>query len=243
MGTGQKINANGDSLTARAAREIEQLISDRNLDIGDRLPTTRELSQQIGVSLTVVREAIAFLKASGVLNARQGAGIFVSDLVHSDPATPPRLSGDFSKISNIVESLELRMAVEIESAGLAAERRSVAQELRIREALAKVEEALEAGASTARPDFNFHMSIAEATNNHYFVDFLNYLGNAMIPRRHIRVVSATGERREAYLRMIQKEHGQIVGAISTGDVRAARAAMRAHLSESRSRYLGFLTDN
>jgi DNA-binding FadR family transcriptional regulator len=135
------------------------------------------------------------------------------------------------------------MAVEVEAAGLAAERRSVAQELRIREAFARVEDIMETGASTTRADFNFHMAIAEATNNHYFADFLNYLGKAMIPRRNVRLVPVSGGSRQAYLRMIQKEHGQIIAAISNGDVKAARAAMRAHLSESRSRYLALLTDN
>lgn len=239
MGTDQNIRADGQSLTTRAIGEIETFIFDKRLAPGDRLPTVRELARQIGVSLTVVREAIASLKANGIVNTRQGAGIFVSDGVRSTGAH--QLSGDFSRISNIVESLELRMAVEIKVAGLAAERRSMAQEMRIHEAFAKMEDALKVGVSSVRADFDFHMSIAEAANNHYFVDFLTYLGKAMIPRRNVRLVPASGEGRTAYLKMLQAEHRQILAAISNGDPDTARAAMRAHLSESRLRYLALLT--
>jgi len=238
MENGRNSHADGQSLAARAIGEIEAFITDRHLGPGDRLPTVRELSERIGVSLTVVREAIASLKTSGVLTTRQGAGIFVSDGVRT-PAHQP--AGDFSRISNVIEFLELRMAVEIEAAGLAAERRSVAQESRIHEAFAKIDTALETGISSVRPDFDFHMSIAEAANNRYFVDFLRDLGNTVIPRRNVRLVPASGEAREAYLRMIQTEHRRIVAAISTGDADSARTAMRAHLSESRSRYLDLLT--
>ena len=222
------------NLSERTARQIEQLITNRNLKPGDRLPTVQELSSRLGVSLSVIREAIATLKAGGILNTRQGAGIFV--------ATPGQTNmlghifGDLSQISAVVEALELRLAVEVEAAGLAAERLSLAQESRIFEAFTDIQTTMDAGKTGEAEDFRFHIAIAEATNNRRFVDFLTQLGNAMIPRSKLRSLPTSKDDQINYLTRLQKEHRAIMNAILDKDTEAARNAMRFHLSQSHDRY-------
>ncbi|PLW77806.1 FadR family transcriptional regulator [Cohaesibacter celericrescens] len=222
------------SLSGRTVAEIEQLISGRNLVSGDRLPTVQELSNRIGVSLSVVREAIATLKARGILSTRQGAGIFVSTPKPSESLGS--VFGDLSQVSSVVEALELRLAVEVEAAGLAAARHSMAQESRIFEAFSGIQKAMDEHQTGEAEDFRFHIAIAEATNNRRFVDFLVQLGNAMIPRSKLGTLPATKEEQAAYLMQLQKEHQAIVAAIVAKNPEAAREAMRFHLSQSRDRY-------
>lgn len=222
------------SLSDRTARQLEQIITERDLKPGDRLPTVQDLSRKLGVSLSVVREAIASLRAGGVLHTRRGAGIFVAEPSAIDNRS--LFFGDLSQISSVVEILELRLAVEVEAAGLAAERHSMAQESRIYEAYEAIQAVIKQGGTGEAEDSLFHIAIAEATNNRRFVDFLTQLGNAMIPRNKLRPLPASREEHVAYLSQLQDEHRIIVDAISGKDPDAARNAMRAHLSSSRDRY-------
>ena len=222
------------TLSDRTARQIEQMIAERGLLPGDRLPTVQELSQRLGVSLSVVREAIASLRAGGLLHTRQGAGIFVAEPSAID--NRGLFFGDLSQISSIVEILELRLAVEVEAAGLAAERLSMAQESRIYEAFQQIEVAMDHGGTCEKEDSLFHIAIAEATNNRRFAEFLTQLGNAMIPRNRLRPLPASAKEQTAYLTQLQDEHRIILDAISRRDPEDARRAMRNHLSQSRDRY-------
>ena len=86
----------------------------------------------------------------------------------------------------------------------------------------------------------FHIAIAEATNNQRFVGFLTQLGNALIPRKKLRPLPASREEHLAYLAQLQEEHRVILDAISKKDPEEARQAMRAHLSLSRDRYYSMI---
>lgn len=203
---------------------------------GARLPSEAKLTEAYGVSRTVVREAMAALRADGLVDARQGAGIFVLD-----PPPPPIFSPqalDPARISSTIEILELRTGVEVEAAGLAALRRSPAQEEMILERHDAVRASLAAGLPTAEADFALHLAIAEATNNPRFREFLEALGEGVIPRAALK---AEGEGETAsYIAGLDEEHGRIVAAISNGDEEAARAAMRAHLRGGQARYRALL---
>ena len=83
---------------------------------GMMLPTEPVLTQNFGVSRTVIREAVAALKAEGLLEPRQGAGVFVLEPAKSNRSI---FEVDNNQLSDILEILELRMAVEIEAASLA----------------------------------------------------------------------------------------------------------------------------
>ena len=216
---------------ALVERLSAEILSGR-LAPGARLPTEQDLIATSGVSRTVVREAIAALRAEGLVVTRQGAGAFVAE----GSRRPFRIDpADLGSLAEVLAVMELRTGIEVEAAGLAAERASAADLRDIAAAHAAIGRAIERGDSAIDQDFAFHRSIAEATRNPQFPRFLEYLGRFIIPRQTIRVASdAAG--RLAYLRTIQKEHLAIVKAIRAKSVRKARAAMHSHLSNSRKRY-------
>ena len=201
--------------------------------IGSRLPSEAQLTAQHGVSRTVVREAVAALRADGFVEPKQGAGVFVTE----PPAAPdlPFRNIDPTRVSSVLEMLELRIAIEVEMAGLAAQRRSPVQEENIVNCHRAVSGLVRSGDSTAEADFALHLSIADATNNPRFREFLEMLGPGVIPRRALRSSSSAPVSSD-YQSMIDSEHERIVNAIIDGDTETARAAMRKHLDGSISRY-------
>lgn len=201
---------------------------------GQRLPTEGQLTEAFGVSRTVVREAIAQLAADGLVEARQGAGVFAMERATDAFAA---LSSESSRsISNALNVLEVRMGIEIESAGLAAMRRNSAQEASIQEAFFEFDRLLQIGQPTGKTDFAFHRAIAAATNNPFYVEVLDALGSRTIPCDVTSPWGTDSVLTRDYQEGLQREHLVILHAISRGDADAARDGMRAHLSASQQRY-------
>jgi GntR family transcriptional repressor for pyruvate dehydrogenase complex len=214
----------------RLASEIRA----RRLRRGARLPSEQQMMAAFGVSRTVVREAVAALRADGLVVSRQGAGTFVAGDADRRPfrIAPQGLRS----IDEVLDILELRMGVEVEAAGLAAERASPARLRRVREALGAIDRAIAAGEPAIDEDFTFHAAIAEAADNPYFGRFLGFLGRLIIPRQSIRVQRTPPAEQRSYLNRIQAEHRAIFLALRQGDAPAARSAMRRHLANGRERY-------
>jgi DNA-binding FadR family transcriptional regulator len=222
------------NLTREIAERIADEITSAKLPPGAKLPTEQEMVAAMGVSRTVVREAVAALRAEGLVVTRQGAGAFVAPDVERRPF---RLALDgLPSIGKVLEIMELRASVEVEAAGLAASRGSAAARRRVGRALAAIDAALERGESAIDEDFAFHRVIAAATGNPQFPHFLEYLGRFIIPRQSIRVAAHRPEGQRTYLETFQREHVAIFTAISAGDAAAARQAMRQHLGNSQARY-------
>ncbi|WP_083747781.1 FadR/GntR family transcriptional regulator [Teichococcus deserti] len=222
------------NLTAELVRRLAAEIRAGRLRPGDRLPTEQALMRQAGVSRTVVREAVAALRAEGLVLTRQGVGAFVADpsargQVRIDP-------GEMRSLNDVLQVIELRIAIETEAAGLAAERRDAAALDRIALAAAAFEAAVQAGDSAVTQDLEFHRAIFAATGNGFFPRFLEFLGPMLIPRQTVRPYLEETEARSAYLARVQEEHARIFSAISGGQAAAARSAMRRHLTASRDRY-------
>jgi GntR family transcriptional regulator, transcriptional repressor for pyruvate dehydrogenase complex len=226
----------------RASRNLTEEIVDRianeirsgRLEPGSKLPTEQKLMLAMRVSRTVVREAVAALRAEGLVTTRQGSGAFVAAAARRSAF---RIDPDgLSSIGDVLNVMELRVAVEVESASLAAERAKAWQIADIMKALAEVEAAIDGGDSAVNEDFAFHRAIADATNNPQFALFLAYLGQHVIPRHSIRTTLATAAEQHSYLARIQKEHRRIAEAIRNRDGSEARRAMRAHLARSLERY-------
>ncbi|NIB59842.1 FadR/GntR family transcriptional regulator, partial [Agrobacterium tumefaciens] len=116
----------GRTLVVKVSEELRSQIAKGRYKTGDRLPSEAQLTQEFGVSRTVVREAIASLRSDGLVEPRQGAGVFV--LEPAPVERRPFHNVDLARVSSLIEMLELRTAVEGDAAGLAAIRRSPAQE-------------------------------------------------------------------------------------------------------------------
>ncbi|HEX5213204.1 MAG TPA: FadR/GntR family transcriptional regulator [Pseudolabrys sp.] len=217
-----------DELVARLTASI---VSGK-LPPGSQLPTEQEMIAATGVSRTVVREAVAALKADRLVTTRQGVGAFVAEQVRR----PFRVDFDeHSTLREVLSVMELRTGVEVEAAGLAAERASESQAKKIAERYAAIDAAIGRGENAVDQDFAFHCEIADATGNPQFRRFLEYLGRFIIPRRTVWGRS-TPSAKSNYSNIFQQEHEQILNAIRERAVTQARAAMQRHLEHSRRRY-------
>jgi len=224
---------------------LGERIRDGRLQPGDKLPTEAAIMAGYGVSRTVVREAISKLQASGRVVTRHGVGSFVEALAPvggegAGAGAAFRIAPEqYATLRDVVAVLELRIGVETEAAGLAAQRRTAADLVAMRQALDAMNAALEAGDDAVAADFEFHLAISRATQNLHFGQLMATLGSMVIPRARLAAAPASGEppaaERLAYLRRVQAEHESIFDAVTSQDADAARASMRTHLANSRER--------
>lgn len=231
------------TLTGRTIQALKDHIAEKGLVAGAKLGSLSDLSDRFGVSRTILREAIAALRADGLVEARHGVGVFVTDppggTMHAEGAGAPTLEGLASLKASFMDLLELRMAFEVHAAGLAAARRSWAQESNIWGAARAFEAQVADESRLDELDLQFHRSIAEATNNSAFIEFFNLMNERIFPQpafsRQLNPTLIT----PGYIHNTVTEHHAICQAISSGQPELAREAMRAHLNRSHLRYRGF----
>jgi len=212
---------------------ISERIADATLNPGDKLPTESEIMRILGVSRTVVREAISHLQAAALVETRHGIGTFVLE-----PAPSRTLGIDPNTVvtmGDVLAILELRISLETEAAALAAGRRSEAQLQQLRAALDSFQSCARNGSETVAPDVQFYLLIAQSSGNRYFHDILSHLGTNIIPRACLNSAKLAQDEPSAYMEQVIHEHEDIFNAIARQDPESARAAMRTHLSNSRER--------
>jgi GntR family transcriptional regulator, transcriptional repressor for pyruvate dehydrogenase complex len=222
-----------ETLTSQLTRALRTRIDAGELKPGDKLPSEQELAEQFGVSRTVVREAISSLRASGFVATQQGVGAFV--LQRSTWPTLPAEETNPDLLREIINVLELRIALEVEASALAAQRRNSVQLDRMRAALDRIAAMIGASEDAVAPDLDFHQTVAEATGNSHFTHLFRYLGALLIPRARVPTFRFNASDPAEYLLRVNREHEEIFQAIERKDSDAARSAMRLHLSNSRER--------
>lgn len=221
------------NLAQGVVAHLTDSIKSGSLKPGDKLPTESEIMRLLGVSRTVVREAISHLQAASLVETRHGIGTFV---IEPPPAAPMGLDpATVVTMRDVLALLELRISLETEAAGLAAGRRSDLQLVQLRAALDSFEACARAGQETVAPDMAFHLLLAQASGNRYFHDILSHLGTNIIPRARLNSARIAQDDPAHYLERVIQEHEAIYGAIARGDAEGARGAMRTHLSNSRER--------
>ena len=122
------------TLSSKVVEILRREIEDGDYAVGDKLPAEPVLVERFGFSRTVIREAIAALRADGLVESRHGVGVFVLG-PRQAPESLELFTQATDKISDIIEELELRIGIEVEAAGLAALRSSPAQEAEIQSRL------------------------------------------------------------------------------------------------------------
>lgn len=221
------------TLAEEAVDALNTLIQNGHFEPGDKLPSESEIMNQLGVSRTVVREAISRLQASGVVETRHGIGTFVSAIA-DDPLALTITSVNTAR--DALALLDVRIALEVESAALAARHRNAVQLAAITAALERLT-ALETASEVStqasiEADYAFHQSIAMATGNNYFPQYLAHLGKESIPRSRLMIEEHSHKR---YLSKLNQEHRLIYLAIQAKDSSGASEAMRNHLTKSQRR--------
>jgi DNA-binding FadR family transcriptional regulator len=204
------------------------------LSPGQRLPTEQEIVNATGVSRTVVREALASLRARGLIVTRQGLGAFVArDL---PPKTFSIVPDDPESIDEVLRVLELRMGVEAEAAALAARRRTDEDLAAMAACLDAVDAAIASGGTGSEEDFAFHRAISGATGNANFLRLFDTFGMAMMPRQWARFDRMRPVQRQRHVERMRGEHRAIYEAIEARQPTSASRAMRTHLGRSYSRF-------
>ena len=222
-----------ETLTDQLVRELSGRILSGRYRPGERLPTEQEINDEFNVSRTVVREAIAHLRANGLVDTKRGVGAFVNEVRQAIAFHIEEASLDL--IKEVLSVLELRIGIEEEAASLAAVRRSDAHLLEFDQAMDRMISAVTKGESAVESDIEFHHIIARATGNGHFVNMFKYLGELIIPRTRLQTFQLSPEGKAAYHSRLIDEHQAIALAIRQRDSDCARAALRTHLSGSRNR--------
>jgi GntR family transcriptional regulator, transcriptional repressor for pyruvate dehydrogenase complex len=210
-------------LSDRVAGLLLETIVAHDLQPGDRLPSERELGEQFGVSRTVIREAVRALAAKGLIEARSGSGLRVAAVDASAVSESMSLylrggTVEYPKVH------EVRRLLEVEIAGLAAERATEAALKRMRKLCEQMEAALGDVERAARLDLAFHRAIATATRNELYLLLLDSIGEALLEIRRNNL--QTGAAPETV-----RAHRQIVDRIAAKDAAGARRAMAEHLDQ------------
>lgn len=222
------------SLTDELFAKLEGQIRSGALPAGVRLPSQKEIALSENVSRTVVREAVARLAAQGLTVSRRGAGVFVAETAEYRAFQITR--DEVQELSDVIKLLEIRMAVETEMAGLAAARRTTADIGAIQDALEEMVAVGEDPMASAKADAAFHLTIARATQNEYYVRFVEFLGLRLVPSRTLYLGDKPEEAHQAYAAKVFAEHEAIVDAIIRMDSVRAREAARQHMHESLTRH-------
>ncbi len=209
-------------LSDKVAELLLDTILSRRLQPGDRLPSERELGDQFGVSRTVIREAVRALAAKGVIDVKTGSGLRVSAV---NAAAVSESIGLYlrGRALEYAKVHEVRKLLEIEIAGLAAERATAEQIERLRANCEAMEQAIGEDVETAsRLDLEFHREIARATDNELYLLLLDSIGEALLEIRRGNLAGGAGPETIVL-------HRRIYDRIAAHDREGAREAMARHL--------------
>lgn len=207
--------------------QIKDHILSGELRPGDKLLTERDLAEHLKVSRASVREALSALNMAGILEIKHGEGIFLKK-ADSNSVIEPLTMIILLEKDKIKNLLEVRKALEVESAGLAAEKHRPEHLEKIKKALAEMEEDLVTGNTGEQADLRFHFAIAESTDNPLLIMLMNTIHEGMNQTlratRKLWLSSTSGTTQRLY-----EEHQEIYIAISARDKEKAREIMYQHL--------------
>lgn len=215
------------SLSDKVTEQITEAIVSRQVRPGERLPSERELGARFNVSRTVIREAVRSLVARGLVRVTSGRGVEVSEVGSGNVTASMKLlvrgyELDYEKVS------EVRSAVEVQTAGLAARRAQPEDLERLRQLCEGHQSSLDKGDTDAASefDFQFHRELTRASGNELLLAMLDSISDVLLEVRHQAMVQPHVS--EDGL----KAHRRILKAVTSGDPKAARDAMARHLADA-----------
>lgn len=219
--------------SAQIVEQVKQAIHSGKLQIGDRLPSEREMAEQLNVSRVTVRDALRILEARGLIAIRVGArgGAFVTvpmGSVVSEGLTDMLALSDLSA----QEVTETRRVLEVGAVPLVCERATEDDFTELEQLCAEADQAVAEGQYDMVMSAQFHLRLARATHNQAYVMLMEVLQDSML--------ASLRKAREAAPQMGIRgveEHKQIVAAMREGDVTQARCIMSEHLERTATRLI------
>lgn len=218
------------SLADQVYEHLLSRITDETYELHSRLPNEESLTQEFGVSRPVVRAALARLRNDGIIQSQRGSGSYVV-------RRPDRQVGSFvplGSITDIQRCYEFRIDLEGAAASWAARRRSESDLHKIENALHELEARYQEKELAPEADQRFHLAVACASHNTFFVSTLESLRQqiafGVVLSRSLTMLDDP-QRQETVL----NEHRVIVDALRARDAETAEAAMRAHITAAKNR--------
>ncbi len=218
-----------NKLYEQVADQIQELIVAESLRPGDKLPCERDLAQRLGVSRTVIREAIRVLCVRGLVTVKAGCGTYVRRPTPKDITAPIGLLLKLRQCPNTLNDLyEARCILEVECAGLAAERATDEDCAALEAALEAMKAHIADAEAFIHHDWMFHSALADATHNELFSVLLGVIGD-LWREAALLTYQAPGAAESGL-----KYHRKILQRIRARDAEGARRAMHEHIRRSRS---------
>ena len=192
--------------------------------LADAHRETNAILKAFSVSRPVVRDALSRLREDGLILSRRGSGSYV----RQRPDASVLRFTPLTSVADMQRCFEFRVGVEGEAAYHAAARRPAAIVAQLKQAFERLDRVVKTNELGVDADFEFHMAVARATENRFFVDTLQTLRDNI-------TIGMNLARNLSLLSLVQSEHVEILEAIETGRPDDARHAMRAHLEAAKSR--------
>jgi GntR family transcriptional repressor for pyruvate dehydrogenase complex len=207
--------------------QIKGLISKGNLHPGDKLLSERELTEHLKVSRASVREALRSLEIMGLLEIKPGEGTFIRQVDINTIIEPLALIFLLEQ-DKARELLEVRKGLEVEAAGLAAERAEKPDLQAAQDALTEMENDIRNNDPGEAADLKFHFAIAEASHNTILIRLMNTVHDSMRQTlrttRQLWMANTVGTPERLF-----EEHRAIYLAIQNKDKKVSRQLMYDHL--------------
>jgi len=225
-----------ERLYERIVSQIEHRIETGELNVGDQLPSERELAEQFAVSRTAVREAVKALRQKGLVEIRPGRGTFItngtSDTIRHSLSMLMKI-GVANGSGNLVEVREI---LEPEIAALAATRITDEYIASMQAAVETMDTALDNVDVFVEADLDFHLALAEGTQNPIIPILMDSIIDLLREQRKRIGLTKGGLQRG------QVHHKKILDAVTRHDAEAARQAMQDHLKQVRKDSKASATD-
>jgi len=208
-------------LSEQVANDLREMILNKDLKPGDKLPNELVLTEQLNVSRSTVREAIKTLRSENILEVRRGLGTFVTATpgVKDDP-----FGVHFMDEGPLLKHFyEVRLVVEPQMAEMAALRATDNELAEIRKAYEEVKKAIEAGLDHTEADIHFHNIIAASTHNPIMQRILPVINEGIKSG-----YEETKNAKELGPKVIE-QHRKIMHALTKRQAENARTAMEEHI--------------
>jgi GntR family transcriptional regulator, transcriptional repressor for pyruvate dehydrogenase complex len=222
------------TLTERTQRQLEELILSGKLTAGERLPSESQMSKMLGVSRTVVREAVRLLSAKGLVELRAGSGIYVREM-NSGMIRDPMDLLLRSRTITVQDIVDVRALIEVHLAGLAAQRASAADIAALEETIAKLQNHKLSPSESAEMDVAFHAGLAAAAGNPLFAVLAQSINTVMIEPIRDEYGRHDFARADAI-----REHSLILDRVRARDPEGARHAMAESLAVAPRNWDGYM---
>jgi GntR family transcriptional regulator, transcriptional repressor for pyruvate dehydrogenase complex len=216
-----------ERLYQQIVEQIEHRFVSGELKVGDKLPSERELAEQFGVSRIAVREAVKALREKGLVEIRPGRGTFITNGTEGVVRHSIGLLMKFEAVGASPNLVEVREIMEPEIAALAATRITEEQVITMTRAVGVMDMALDNVEVFVEADLDFHLALAQATQNPIIPILMNSIID-MLREQRKRIALVDGG-----LIRGQYHHKKILDAVMRHDPKTARSAMQQHLGQVR----------